>query len=141
VTITTRYFGWAEKTFGYKWADAARNPADGFNNLFAIEDTIAKGGVARARTADANSMLYTAKANQLYRLTDDEVKGMKAKILFVPAKSDLVFPPELSQRAADRYRAQGGIAEVVVIDGDGGHLEGVFNVAKQGEAIRAFLAR
>ena len=86
-------------------------------------------------------MLYTAKANQLYRLTDDEVSKMKAKILFVPARSDLIFPPEMSQRAAERYRAQGGVAEVVVIDGDGGHLEGVFNVAKQGDAIRAFLAR
>ena len=51
-------------------------------------------------------MIYTAKANQLYNLGDD-VKKMKAKILFVPAKSDLIFPPELSQRAAERYRAQG----------------------------------
>jgi hypothetical protein len=47
----------------------------------------------------------------------------------------------LSQRAAERYRAQGGVAEVVVIEGDGGHLDGVLNVAKQAEAIRAFLAR
>jgi hypothetical protein len=53
----------------------------------------------------------------------------------------MIFPPELSRRAAERYRAQGGDAEVVVIEGDGGHLEGVFNVAKQGEAIRAFLAK
>jgi homoserine O-acetyltransferase len=141
VTITTRHFGWAATTFGYKWADAARNPADAMGNLFAIEDTLAKAGVARAKAIDADAMLYTAKANQLYRLTDDEIKGMKAKILFVPARSDLVFPPELSQRAAERYRAQGGVAEVVVIEGDGGHLEGVLNVAKQGEAIRAFLAR
>ena len=66
---------------------------------------------------------------------------MKAKILFVPAASDLIFPPELSRRAAERYRAQGGVAEVVVIEGDGGHLDGVLNVAKQGEAIRAFLAK
>jgi homoserine acetyltransferase len=99
-----------------------------------------KTGAARAGTADANSMIYTAKANQLFNL-GDEVKKMKAKILFVPAKSDLIFPPELSQRAAERYRAQGGVAEVVVIDGDGGHLDGVLNVAKQGEAIRTFLAR
>jgi homoserine O-acetyltransferase len=110
-------------------------------NLYAVEDTIAKAGVARAKSVDADSMLYTAKANQLYRLTEDEISKMKAKILFVPARSDLIFPPEMSQRAAERYRAQGGVAEVVVIDGDGGHLEGVFNVAKQGDAIRAFLAR
>jgi hypothetical protein len=28
-----------------------------------------------------------------------------------------------------------------VIEVDGGHLEGVFNVAKQGDAIRSFLAK
>jgi len=141
ITITTRAPGWAEKTFGYKPADAAKEPAAAVGNLFAIEDTLMKTGLARAKTADANSMLFTSKANQLYRLTDDEVKGMKARILFVPAASDTIFPPELSRRAAERYRAQGGSAEVVVIEGDGGHLEGVFNVAKQGEAIRAFLAK
>jgi homoserine O-acetyltransferase len=140
VTITARAHGWAEKTFAYKWADAAKDPGAEMGNVFAIEDTLNKTGAARAGTADANSMIYTAKANQLFNLGDD-VKKMKAKILFVPAKSDLIFPPELSQRAAERYRAQGGVAEVVVIDGDGGHLEGVLNVAKQGEAIRAFLAR
>ena len=113
MTITTRSFGWAEKTFGYKWADPAKNPADAMGNAFAIEDTLAKAGVARAKTTDANSIIYTAKANQLYRLTDDEVKGIKAKILFVPAASDEIFPPELSKRAAERYRAQGGVAEVV----------------------------
>ena len=52
-----------------------------------------------------------------------------------------MFPPELSKRAAERYRAQGGTAEVAIIEGDGGHLEGVFNVAKQGDAIRAFLVK
>ncbi len=141
VTITARSFGWAEKTFGYKWADAGKNPADAMFNPFAIEDTLTKTGQARAKTTDANSFIYTVKANQLYRLTDDEVKGIKAKILFVPAASDGIFPPELSQRAATRFKALGGTAEVVVIEGDGGHLEGVLNVAKQGEAIRAFLAK
>jgi homoserine O-acetyltransferase len=140
VTITARAHGWAEKTFGYKWADAAKDPAADMGNVYVIEDTLSKAGVTRAATTDANSMIYTSKANQLYNLGDD-VKKMKAKILFVPAKSDLIFPPELSQRAAERYRAQGGAAEVAVIDGDGGHLEGVLNIAKQGEAIRAFLAK
>ena len=141
ITITSRAPGWAEKTFGYKPADAAQDPAAAMGNVFAIEDTLMKTGLARSKTVDANSILYTSKANQLYRLSDDEVKGMKAKILFVPASSDMIFPPEVSRRAAERYRAQGGVAEVVVIEGDGGHLEGVLNVAKQGDAIRAFLAK
>ena len=141
VTLTARANGWAEKTFGYKWADAAKNPAADMGNVFTIEEALNKAGAARAVTTDANSMIYTAKANQLYNLGDDDVKKIQAKILFVPAKSDLLFPPELAQRAAERYRAQGGVAEVVVIDGDGGHLDGVLNVARQGDAIRAFLAR
>ncbi|HUH92523.1 MAG TPA: homoserine O-acetyltransferase [Casimicrobiaceae bacterium] len=141
VTIDTRSFAWAEKTFGYKWADPAKNPADAVDNLYAIEDALAKAGVARAKSVDANSMIYMSKANQLYHLTDEEVKGMKAKILFVPASSDLVFPPELARRAAERYRAQGGTAEVFVIEGDGGHLDGLLAIAKAGEAIRGFLAR
>jgi homoserine O-acetyltransferase/O-succinyltransferase len=140
VTITARAHGWAEKTFGYKWADAAKNPAAAMGNAYAIEDALGTAGAARAASTDANSMIYMAKANQLYNLGDD-VKKIRAKILFVPAKSDLIFPPDLSQRAADRYRAQGGAAEVAIIDGDGGHLEGISNVAKQGDAIRAFLAR
>lgn len=141
ITITTRAHGWANATFGYKPADAAKDPAAAMGNTFAIEDALMKAGLARAKTADANSMLYTSKANQLYRLTDDEVKGMKAKILFVPARSDMIFPPELSEKAAARYRAQGGVAEVAVIEGEGGHLDGLLAVAKQGEAIRAFLAK
>jgi len=141
ITITTRAHGWAEKTFGYKPADVAKDPAAAMGNMFAIEDALMKAGLARSKTADANSMLYTSKANQLYRLTDDEVKGIKAKILFVPAASDSIFPPEMSKRAAERFKALGGVAEVAIIEGDGGHLEGVLNVAKQGEAIRAFLAK
>ena len=141
VTISTRHFGWAEKTFGYKWADATKNPGDAMGNVYAIEDTLAKAGVARAKTVDANSMLYTAKANQLYRLTDEEIKRMKAKLLLVPASSDMLFPPEFAKRAAERYRAQGGVAEVFVIEGDGGHLDGLLAISKAGEAIRAFLAK
>ena len=140
ITITARAHGWAEKTFGYKWADPAKNPGADLTYAFSIEDALQKAGSARAASIDANSLIYTAKANQLYNLGDD-VKKIKAKILFVPAESDLIFPPELSMRAAERYKAQGGVAEVAIIEGDGGHLDGVTSVAKQGEAIRAFLSK
>jgi homoserine O-acetyltransferase len=140
ITITARAHGWADKTFGYKWADPARNPAAEVTNVFAIEDALNKAGATRAASVDANSLIYTAKANQLYNLGDD-AKKIKARILFVPAQSDLIFPPELSLRAAERFKAQGGTADVAIIEGDGGHLDGLLNVAKQGEAIRAFLSK
>jgi homoserine O-acetyltransferase len=75
-------------------------------NTLAIEDALAKAGAARAKTSDANAIIYTPKANPLYRLADDEIRGMKAKILFIRAASDILFTPELSRRAAERYRVQ-----------------------------------
>ena len=79
-----------------------------------------------------------AKANQLFNV-ESEIGNIKAKLLFVPASSDLVFPPEMSQRAATKFRAQGGSAEVFVLEGDRGHLDGVIGIGKAAEAIRAFM--
>jgi homoserine O-acetyltransferase len=79
-----------------------------------------------------------AKANQLYNV-ENEVGNIKAKILFVPASSDLVFPPEFSRKAADKFSAQGGTAEVFVLEGDRGHLDGVVGIAKAADAIRSFM--
>ena len=140
VTLTARHWGWAEQTFGYKPASAERKPGDAIGNQFAIEDTLTKAGIARAKTTDANNKIYMAKANQLYNV-EDEVGRIKAKLLFVPASSDLVFPPEFSRKAAERYRAQGGSAEVFVIEGNGGHLDGIVAIAKAADAIKAFMAK
>jgi homoserine O-acetyltransferase/O-succinyltransferase len=140
VTLTARHWGWAEKAFGYKPADAAKSPADEIDNRFAIEDTITKAGIARAKTTDANNKIYMAKANQLFNV-EDQADKIKARILFIPAKSDLVFPPEMSRRTAERLRALGKSVEVYEIDGDGGHLDGVLTIARASDAIRAFLAK
>lgn len=140
VTLTARHWGWADKAFGAKPADPAKPPATVLDHRFAIEDGLTKAGIARAASTDANHFLYMAKANQLYSV-EAELPAMRARILFVPAQSDLVFPPEFSRQAAARYRALGQSAEVVEIEGDGGHLDGVLAIARAGEAIRAFLAR
>lgn len=140
VTITARHWGWAEKTFGYKLADAAKPPAEAMSNLFMIEDTLTKTGIARAKTTDANNKIYMAKANQLFNIEDEAAK-IKAKVLFVPAASDLVFPPEMSQKAAVKLRGLGKSAEVFVIEGDGGHLDGVLAIAKASDAIRSFMVK
>lgn len=138
VTLTAGHWGWAEKAFGYKLAEEGKKPADAMGNLFQIEDVLQKTAVARARTTDANNKIYMAKANQLYNV-ENEVGNIKAKILFVPAASDLVFPPEFSRKAAERFRAQGGTAEVFVLEGDRGHLDGVVGITKAADAIRSFM--
>jgi homoserine O-acetyltransferase/O-succinyltransferase len=140
VSLTTRHWGWAEKTFGYKAANADKPPAAAVENKFMFEDVVTKSGIARAVTTDANNKIYMSKANQLFNVEAD-VANMKAKILFIPAKSDLIFPPEFSRSAAARYQALGKTAEFFELEGDGGHLDGVLNIAKAGEVIAQFLRK
>ena len=71
----------------------------------------------------------------------DRVKSIRAKFLFVPAKTDLLFPPSMSEKAAAMLRAQGNQADVFVIDGDNGHYDGLFQVSKADKAVRGFLAK
>jgi homoserine O-acetyltransferase/O-succinyltransferase len=140
VTLTALHFGWAEKVHGYKWADDGKNPADAMGNLFAIEDSLYKTGASRAAATDAAHFVWMAKANQLYNLEKEQAR-IKAKVLFLPAKTDLVFPPELSRKWAEKLRAQGNQVELYEIEGTSGHLDGLFSIGKVADQIRAFLQK
>jgi homoserine O-acetyltransferase/O-succinyltransferase len=140
VTLTALHFAWAEKVHAYKWAAEGKNPQDSMANLFAIEDSLYKTGVARAGATDAAHFVWMAKANQLYNL-EKEQSRIRAKVLFLPAKTDMIFPPELSRKAADKLKAQGNAVEVYEIDGTSGHLDGLFSIGKVADRIKAFLER
>ena len=140
VTLTALDFGWAEKAHAYKWAADGKNPADSMANLFAIEDSLYKTGLARAAATDGAHFVWMAKANQLYNV-EKEQSRIKAKLLFLPAKTDHIFPPELSRRWAERLRAQGNHVELYEIDGTNGHLDGLFSIGKVADRIKEFLEK
>jgi homoserine O-acetyltransferase len=140
VTLTTLHYAWAEKVHGYKWAGEGRNPLDAMGNLYAIEDSLYKGGVARAAGTDAAHFVWMSKANQLYNIEKEQSK-IKAKVLFLPAKTDLVFPPELSRKWAEKLKAQGNHVELYEIEGTSGHLDGIFSIGKVADRIGAFLQK
>jgi homoserine O-acetyltransferase/O-succinyltransferase len=129
-----------DKRYGRKWAAADKDPGTALGNLYAIEDGLYKGGAARAKTVDANHFLYLVKANQLFSVSG-EARKIKAKFLFVPAKSDPLFPPWMARRAMDTLRAQGNAVDIFEIEGDGGHYDGLFQVGQASAAIRDFLNR
>jgi homoserine O-acetyltransferase len=144
VTLHARHYGWAAKTFGRKWAAPEKDPARGWDNKFAIEDTLDKVALARAKVSDANSFLYLAKANQLFVAghkgsLEEGLKDVGARVLLVPAQSDLLLFPEHSKRAMTLLKSQGRQVQYFEIEGDGGHLDGVLAATKAGEVIRKFL--
>jgi len=140
VTLTALHFGWAEKVHGYKWAGEGRNPLDAMGNLYAIEDSLYKSGVARAAATDGAHFVWMAKANQLYNIEKEQSK-IKAKLLFLPATTDLIFPPELSRKWAEKLKAQGNHVELYEIEGTSGHLDGLFSIGKVADRISAFLQK
>jgi homoserine O-acetyltransferase len=140
VTLTALHFGWAEKVHGYKWAAEGKNPQDAMGNLFAIEDALYKTGQARASATDAAHFVWMAKANQLYNL-EKEQSRIKAKVLFLPATTDMIFPPALSRKWAEKLKAQGNYVELYEIEGTSGHLDGLFSIGKVADRIKAFIEK
>jgi homoserine O-acetyltransferase/O-succinyltransferase len=144
ITIHARHHGWAARTFGRKWAAPDRDPAKSWSHLFAIEDAIDNVAGARAKISDANSLLYLVKANQLFVTghkgsLEEGLRDIKARVLLLPAASDLLLFPDFSREAMEILKKQGRDVRYEEIPGDGGHLDGVLAVAKVGETIRKFL--
>jgi homoserine O-acetyltransferase/O-succinyltransferase len=135
-----RHWDWFDRSFGYKTVDAGKRPQDGIGHEFAAQDAMKKTAAMLARPIDANHMIYMTKALQLYNV-ESQISRIKAKVLFVPVRSDIFFPPEFSQKAAVQLKAQGGSAEVFVIDADGGHRDGIAAIDKASDAIKAFLTK
>ncbi len=145
VTLDARHWGWADKAFGRKLAKEGENPLMSWNNKYAIAAALDAAGTARARSGDANHFLYLVRAHQLFMTGHDGggleagLARIKAKALFLSAKSDLLLVPDNARRAVATLKKLGKQAELVEIDGDGGHLDGVLAVARVGAQLRRFL--
>lgn len=145
-TINSRNPGWAERLFGRKFTIADKSPEQSWDNTFAIQDAITKAGAGRAKISDANHFLYLTKIIQLYRIgnantVEEGIKPIKAKVMFVPASSDVLFFPSYSKNASEILKKNGIKSEIVEIPGDGGHIDGITDIARVGENIRTFLSR
>lgn len=146
VTISSRAPGFMQRTYGRAWASETGDPLQSWSAVYKVSDALDKAGAARAGTADANSFLYLVRANQLYRVgqgrtLEEGASRIRAKVLAIPAASDRLLFPEYTTTMLDTLGKQGVTTELFTIPGDGGHLDGVTDVAKAGDAIRAFLAK
>lgn len=127
-----------EQQFGQKPIMENNLPALSLQHDFLVNGYLQTRGIERATTVDANHFLYTSRAYQLFNVAD-KIKIIKARFLFIPAKSDRLFPPTLSHQAAQQLKANGNEATVVEIDGGMGHLDGVFKIQLAEAEIKAFL--
>jgi homoserine O-acetyltransferase/O-succinyltransferase len=146
VTINSRAPGYMQRTYGRTLASPGADPLASWNAMYKVQAALDAAGTARAPNADADSFLYLVRANQLYRVgqgatLEEGVARIKAKVLAIPAASDRLLFPEYTTTMLDELKRHGVSVELFTIPGDGGHLDGVTDVAKAGDAIRAFLAK
>ena len=109
-----------------------------------LSQTLAARAMARAKTQDANHVLYLVRASQLFTAgmqgdLTSSLKKVKAKTLLLPATSDLLLRPENMRTVYSVMKAAGKEVEMSEIEGGWGHLDGLFSISPKAQLISDFL--
>ena len=109
-----------------------------------IVDWLLQRAGDRAEKMDANHLIYLVRANQLFvagmkRSLQESVQDIQAKSLFITAKSDLLLMPYHAELAYNTLKNAGKTTELLYMDGNLGHLQGVAGIAEASDAIKTFL--
>lgn len=140
--LTPSFFNQTGNTLGYKNVESA--PLNDIRQSHSIVNWLRERAKTRAKSMDANHLLYLVRACQLFVAghqgnLEQGLASIKAKTLFIPAQTDLLLMPYLSQSAHQGLTAMNNDSTLVTLNGKLGHLEGVTNVSAQALAIRQFL--
>jgi len=109
-----------------------------------LNQVLAQRAMARAKTQDANHVLYLVRASQLFTADMQSdlttaLKNVSAKTLLLPATNDLLLRPENMRTVFDTMKAAGKDVEISEIEGGWGHLDGIFSIAPKAQLISEFL--
>jgi homoserine O-acetyltransferase len=124
--------------FGYAPAEEGKHPAESLQHQFIADATLDEIARARAEKLDANSFLYMVRAFKLYDVRH-RLHESRARYLFIPCETDMVFPPHLSATAVEDLRAAGLDAQLSMLKVRGGHLDGLAQIDRAEDSIRRFL--
>ncbi len=133
--------------FDRRFKDEMRDdpgPRQSILNEFKINTWLNKYAAYRASKADANHVLYYIRANQLFRLGNkatlaEGVAPIKAKILLLPSKNDVLFPLYHMQSLYTQMLIQKKNVFYDEIEGPWGHLDGIYAVATKADVIKNFI--
>jgi homoserine O-acetyltransferase/O-succinyltransferase len=136
VLIDTRHPDWADRTFGRRWASPDRDPAESMQNLYAVQQYLEEGASQLAARYDANHLIYQVRAIQLFSV-GKPLSGLKAKVLLVSARNDLLFPPAQANEIRNLPATR---AEFFLLEGSLGHMDGIVSLSQASAAIGGFLS-
>jgi homoserine O-acetyltransferase/O-succinyltransferase len=134
---------WAENTFGRRWAVTDKDPVEQMENQFLIDAALEKTCSDRLSEVDANSLLYWSRAVALYAIDGHggSIASLRAPVLFIPCRSDLLLHPQYTFHAVEELRAQGTPVEVFELDSDAGHYACILDFESALPVIQEFVDR
>ncbi|WP_076919823.1 homoserine O-acetyltransferase [Pseudoalteromonas sp. SK18] len=109
-----------------------------------LSQTLAQRAMARAKTQDANHVLYLVRASQLFTAGMEQdlstaLKKVTAKTLLLPATNDLLLRPENMRTVYESMKTLGKDVQFSEIEGGWGHLDGIFSILPKAQLISEFL--
>ena len=145
ILLKTRHPEWVDKELGRRWASPNKDPSRSMDDLYAVQKYLDDASTALASKYDANHLLYQIRAVQLFSLGSRDslpaaMKEIKAKVLLLPARNDLLFPPARCGELRDLLAGEGKQVDVYELNGPLGHLEGIMGISQASDRIARFLS-
>jgi homoserine O-acetyltransferase/O-succinyltransferase len=91
-----------------------------------------------AREFDANSLIALARARSDFD-TEKDFSRIRAKLLYVLSRTDILFPPSLAPEVMAKLKAAGVDATYFELDSEKGHLASGLDWQKWAPVLRNFL--
>lgn len=134
------------RSFNQKYPSPAQEKAAAtdIRASFRAWDELMSAAKERSTLQDANHLLYLVRASQLWRAGmgkdwQQALSQVQAKTLWLPATGDLLLTIDSANQSHQVLQAQGKSTQLQAIDGDFGHLDGIYNISKVAEALQKFL--
>ena len=112
-------------------------------NLYAVQKYLDEASSKLAAQYDANHLIYQVRAIQLFSVgskSSEGLKEIKAKVLLVAARNDLLFPLAQASETRDLLIKQGDQVDFFELEGPLGHLDGIVSLLQASDAITKFLS-
>ncbi len=119
-------------------------PRQSILKTFSVYSKLEEQSRAKAHHYDANHVLYLIRANQIYRMGHAQtlaegIRPIKAKILLLPSKYDVLIPAHSTQSFYTQLLMQNKRVTYSEIEGPWGHVDAVFAIGTKKDIIRKFL--
>lgn len=142
--LTPEYFNQVGESEAVNHQALESGPLHSINHSHKIVKWLRGRAESRAAISDANHLLYLARASQLFVAGHGDnlqngLANIQAKSLFLPSSTDLLLMPYLSHQANKGLLEQGKSTEILELQGNAGHLNGVVSISQQAQKIKDFL--